>query len=547
MQHSLKEMEQAALLMLHDGKNQEAFEVCCVALKAEGAPRIFNLIMAQVASKANIKTFNPIVKNALSTTINAYGIEAQLMALPWIKMLLYDSTFDPLHAFLGKDYVFNVLDWYAFEACMNEPFFISGLKNIVIQNADIEIALRNIRKSLLQNLLPENKLKTKHLEFICALAENCYGNEYVFYATEEELAKVASLSLNDPINIAVFACYESLLNKEVDHKCSAVAAFKHLIQVQIKEPSEEQILKSSIEKCGFIKNDVSLKVRKMYENNPYPRWRTLNVSAGTYTYVGDVLIAGCGTGRYLIQTALMFPNVQFQAVDITAASLAYSMRKTKSYGAKNIDFKQCDILQLDALDKKFDLINCSGVLHHMEDPLTGWKSLISRLNPGGVMSIGLYSTIARKVIFDARDKIVELKLNSHDDGIRAFRDYVFSLPDGNEFESLKNFRDFYMLSETRDLLFHVQEATYSIPELEEIFDTLDLQFMGFKIPDPETGRRYKEDYPDDPRMLNLKNWAEFEAKYPNTFAGMYNFLCKKKGDTFRNIKTEQLVDTGVFN
>ena len=36
---------------------------------------------------------------------------------------------------------------------------------------------------------------------------------------------------------------------------------------------------------------------------------------------------------------------------------------------------QADILDLHKLNKQFDIIESVGVLHHMNDPLLGWKIL----------------------------------------------------------------------------------------------------------------------------------------------------------------------------
>ena len=44
------------------------------------------------------------------------------------------------------------------------------------------------------------------------------------------------------------------------------------------------------------------------------------------------------------------------------------------FGIKNIEYLQGDILDLGKLQKKFDLIESSGVLHHMEDPFKGLKT-----------------------------------------------------------------------------------------------------------------------------------------------------------------------------
>ena len=70
--------------------------------------------------------------------------------------------------------------------------------------------------------------------------------------------------------------------------------------------------------------------------------------------------------------------------------------RNQELGIKNIEYMQGDILKLDQLDREFDIVECVGVLHHMDDPLAGWKVLVGMLRRGGLMKIGLYSEIARQ-------------------------------------------------------------------------------------------------------------------------------------------------------
>ena len=48
---------------------------------------------------------------------------------------------------------------------------------------------------------------------------------------------------------------------------------------------------------------------------------------------------------------------------------------------------QGDILKLNQLEKQFDIIESAGVLHHMDDPLAGWKVLVDRLRTGVCRSV----------------------------------------------------------------------------------------------------------------------------------------------------------------
>ena len=71
-------------------------------------------------------------------------------------------------------------------------------------------------------------------------------------------------------------------------------------------------------------------------------------------------------------------------------------RKAHELGLANIEHAQADILKLDSLDRRFDVIETAGVLHHLADPAAGWRLLLSLLRPNGLMFVGLYSALARR-------------------------------------------------------------------------------------------------------------------------------------------------------
>lgn len=124
----------------------------------------------------------------------------------------------------------------------------------------------------------------------------------------------------------------------------------------------------------------------------------------------------------------MFPDIHFTAIDLSLASLAYAKKKAGEYGADNLEFMHCDILDLDQIEKTFDIIECSGVLHHMQNPEEGWKHLIRRLSPGGRMNIGLYSLAARESVQAARKYAAEKGYPATTEGIRAFRQDILPSP-----------------------------------------------------------------------------------------------------------------------
>src|SRR5262249_61146965 len=116
---------------------------------------------------------------------------------------------------------------------------------------------------------------------------------------------------------------------------------------------------------------------------------------------------GCGTGQQSIETAQMYPAARVLAVDLSLSSLAYAQRKTRALGLRNIDYAQADILRLGSLDRTFDLIQSTGVLHHLADPLPGLPVLIKLLRPRGLMNLGFYSEAARQPMVAARKFIAQ--------------------------------------------------------------------------------------------------------------------------------------------
>ena len=196
----------------------------------------------------------------------------------------------------------------------------------------------------------------------------------------------------------------------------------------MREPLEEAEDLPSIPTLTPIEDDTSLEVMRQYEENPYPRW-TINPlaalgrdpdgisNAATQSEsVQDILIAGCGTGEHPFDVAQKSPHARVLAIDLSRVSLAYARRKTREERLQNVEYAQADILKLPAIGRTFDRIEALGVLHHLADPLAGWRALLALLAPGGTMRIGLYSEAARRSIVEARALIAERGFAGHGRG-----------------------------------------------------------------------------------------------------------------------------------
>ena len=58
--------------------------------------------------------------------------------------------------------------------------------------------------------------------------------------------------------------------------------------------------------------------------------------------------------------------------------------KLKNLELKNIEYMQADILDLGELNNQFDIVESAGVIHHMENPIKGWRVLVDCIKPGGL-------------------------------------------------------------------------------------------------------------------------------------------------------------------
>src|ERR1044071_1589202 len=123
---------------------------------------------------------------------------------------------------------------------------------------------------------------------------------------------------------------------------------------------------------------------------------------------------------------------------------------------------QADILDLGNLQRKFDVIESVGVLHHMADPIAGWKVLVNCLNPGGLMKIGLYSELANRSVVAVEGMVSAKGLGSRIEDIRKFRTFAFDRNIENGLGELAaKSQDFYSASACRDLYFHVQAHRFT--------------------------------------------------------------------------------------
>jgi Flp pilus assembly protein TadD/2-polyprenyl-3-methyl-5-hydroxy-6-metoxy-1,4-benzoquinol methylase len=392
--------------------------------------------------------------------------------------------------------------------------------------------------------------------FCCALARQCFINEYVFACTDEEAEKARGLrqaltaAMESgapvpplwPVAVAAYEPLHGVPGADTLSERPWPPPLPDLFTQQIAEPREEMRCRSKIPRLTGVEDDVSRQVQQQYEENPYPRWVEVGRIARPTTLqswlptlapgaapeddtAGDILIAGCGTGQQAIESALMFPGARVLAVDLSLSSLAYAQRKTRALGL-SIEYAQADILHLDTIGRTFDLIESTGVLHHMADPLAGLRVLVKLVRPRGLIHLGLYSESGRQPMVAARRFIAQRGYRGTAADIRRCRQELMAekpadLPD------LAELNDFFSTSACRDLLFHVAERRLTLPEIEAFLASEHLALVGFQV-GSHIAALYQQTFPADAAMTDLANWHALERQYPYAFSGMYMFWVRRR-------------------
>jgi tetratricopeptide (TPR) repeat protein/2-polyprenyl-3-methyl-5-hydroxy-6-metoxy-1,4-benzoquinol methylase len=435
------------------------------------------------------------------------------------------------------------------------PLLLALMSVCPLADLELEVFLTDIRFSLLSSI-SNVSASPKCLLFQSALALHCFTNEYIYNLTDQEAEELEALEISvkntlsngkqpHPKLILCLASYKALHNYEWAGLLIMTADIREVFIRQLLEPKQEGNLKTEIPILEEVSNKVSCKVRDQYEENPYPRWVDLGLRSKPAAISEivieskmrlfdngiidakspNILVAGCGTGQHSIQTATGFQNSKVLAIDLSLASLAYAKRKTDELGIQNIDYMHADILDLGKLDRQFDIIESAGVLHHMDDPMAGWKVLTGCLKPGGLMKIGLYSELARQHIVTVKDEISQSGSGASDAAIKSLRkDLIHSNKEHHI--SITKISDFYSLSELRDLLFHVQEHRFTIPQIQSCLSRLGLVFCGF-----DDNNALVQDFKrantgaNDP--YDLDKWHCYEEANPYSFINMYQFWCQK--------------------
>jgi tetratricopeptide (TPR) repeat protein/SAM-dependent methyltransferase len=539
------------------GRAEEAIAVVMrgLAIRETDEARAFFVQCAQaLAAPPADEGFRTLVGRALA---EGWGRSADLSALAAFLVMSSEPARTIVERVLAGPMEAISPDEIA--ALARNSLLLALLESAPVRNATLERFLTNVRSWFLRmaartdTAAPENE---PLLVLACALARQCSVNEYVFAQSDADIALTTelnqrielALAANAPLAPIWLAALGSLVPLHALPQSAALssrtwpAILNGILIQQLREPAIEREI--AIPALTPIDDDVSIKVRRQYEEMPYPRWVKPS-SIGSPTTLDAylraqfpsapirplpnadglaVLVAGCGTGQHAIETAQRFAGARVLAIDLSRTSLGYAARKTREAGLRNIEYMQADILKLGGLNARFGLIESSGVLHHLRDPAEGLQVLVALLQPGGILHLGLYSALARADIRAARAFIAERGYQGTAADIRRCRQELLACEDGTPLKNVTAYSDFFATGECRDLLFHVQEHQVTIPQIKSLLAENGLTFLGFS---GAVGQAYRARFPDDAAMTDLDRWHAFETENPRAFINMYQFWVQK--------------------
>lgn len=399
-------------------------------------------------------------------------------------------------------------------------------------------------------------------EVLQAIAAQCHLNEFIFEETAEEAALAATLGDRlrtgtlDDAELLVLGAYRDLTTFEAIDRLDRATLGPEalaLLAITVDEAAERRRIAADIPTVTPLGEGVSQHVRAFYEMTPYPRWRQFvrppkadrtydEVIAGDAPYLMDgraalgtdidVLIAGCGTGGAIVP-ALNYRGARITGFDLSLSSLAYARQRLSALGHGDIRFVHGDLLAIGAMDRQFDVIECTGVLHHLDDPWPGVAALASVLKPGGRALLSVYSRPFRRMMapfMDAARKIERQTLGSINTKVRAARrDLIRQRLAGAQSGFLFAGNDTFSTSGFRDLLLHPVERPMTVAEFAEGCARHGLSCLGLMPTNVDQARLLAERGKPTDIAAEIAFWTDAEARQPLLFSTMICLYFEKIG------------------
>ncbi len=192
---------------------------------------------------------------------------------------------------------------------------------------------------------------------------------------------------------------------------------------------------------------------------------------------GKILLAGCGSFSPY-PTAVANPQSRITALDLSRANLNRARQHTGLHLYFNVDFLEGDLLKAtDRFGEKiFHFIDCYGVIHHIPEAASAWRTLHALLKPGAFARIMVYSRCARRSIQSVRRAMKLLDIQS----VWEIRALYCRAKAGSRFRECVDFApEAAFAAGLADLFLHPYAKTYTVNELLDMLDQAHLEPLRF--------------------------------------------------------------------
>jgi SAM-dependent methyltransferase len=486
----------------------------------------------------------PAVMTALERASRGEAIDVQPLGQVIRNLFAADARLSLLTAALAQNDEASENALHDAGWLLHQPIVLRVLGRAINISVPIEEVFAALRRHVCLRIARRESsiLLAAYPDAALAMVQQCVANRYAWRESAEETAALATLSArSDPAALLVRAAYRPLASftpPEIATLPSRLAALR-------REQDNENERAQRFPELTPLVPGLSAAMREQYESFPYPRWRQISSEGRrplrdllTQAAPGavldpafdgnvDILVAGCGTGHPALSLALGVSSARILAVDISRVSLAYAARKADELGADNISFGVADILTLDRLPRRFDFIDCSGVLHHMSDPAAGLRSLRAVLRPHGVMKIALYSERGRAAEIAAQRFVQDRKIPDTPEGVRRARAELLALPADHPARPVADTPDFFTVDGLHDLIFNIHESRTSPAGVKQLLAECGLEAISVDAPPLLGGNTFTSEHPDPGTWADLDLWEAFEARHPSVFAHMIQVWCRR--------------------
>jgi SAM-dependent methyltransferase len=133
-----------------------------------------------------------------------------------------------------------------------------------------------------------------------------------------------------------------------------------------------------------------------------------------------------------------------------------------------------------SLGERFDVILCTGVLHHMADPGAGLAALRDVLAPDGVIVLMVYGQTVRTGVYMLQDAFRRIGIDQTPAGVAEVRRILAELPARHYAQDYIRAAD-ELKHDTAlvDTFLHPQDRAYTVPQLLELIEQSGMQFQNW--------------------------------------------------------------------